>query len=75
MNSLLGSKQNQPNKFIQKLDELLCLQNIKHIWNIRKERMLKDKIDAAKFFVWFIENYPNSAAIMKKNPEFQYTFQ
>jgi hypothetical protein len=26
----------------------------------RREAMLKDKIDCAKFLTWFIENYPQS---------------
>lgn len=27
------------------------------------------------FIVWFIENYPDSAQIMKKNPDYQYNFR
>lgn len=30
--------------------------------------MLSDKIDVTAFMVWFIENYPKSAKIMKENP-------
>ena len=37
--------------------------------------MLADKIDITSFMVWFIENYPNSSDIMKKNPEYQYNFK
>ena len=38
-------------------------------------RMLEDKIDFAKFQTWFIENYPNSAKIMRENPEYQQRFR
>jgi len=37
--------------------------------------MLADKIDVTAFFVWFIENYPDSAKIMKENPDYQYKFK
>ena len=36
---------------------------------------LKNKIDVTGFLVWFIENYPQSAKIMKENPNYQYNFQ
>jgi len=36
--------------------------------------MLKETIDVTAFFVWFVENYPESAKIMKDNPGFQNSF-
>ena len=38
-------------------------------------KFLKDKIDPTAFLVWFIENYPQSATIMKENPDYQYNFR
>jgi predicted glycosyltransferase len=38
-------------------------------------RMLADKIDVTAFLVWFIENYPKSETLMKKEPEFQVKFK
>ena len=32
----------------------------------RREKMLSEKIDCAKFLTWFIENYPESVAKAKK---------
>ena len=32
----------------------------------RREKMLSDKIDCAKFLTWFIENYPQSVPETKK---------
>jgi len=45
--------------------------------NIQKNRkqFLQDKIDPTAFLIWFIENYPESAKIMKKNPDYQYKFK
>ncbi len=37
----------------------------------RREKMLEDKIDCAKFLTWFIENYPTSAQETRKaTPDF-----
>lgn len=35
-------------------------------WAKRRERMLREKIDCAKFLTWFIENYPQSVAETRK---------
>jgi len=41
----------------------------------RRNIMLADKIDVTSFFVWFIENYPESKKIMDENPDYQYNFK
>lgn len=42
----------------------------------RRERMLKEKIDCAKFLTWFIEHYPQSVAETKNaNEEFWKKFK
>ena len=41
----------------------------------RRQKMLSDKIDVTAFLVWFIENYPESAKIMKENPDYQFNFR
>jgi len=37
-------------------------------------KMLSEKINVTPFFVWLIENYPESISIMKKNPDYQKKF-
>jgi hypothetical protein len=37
--------------------------------------MLTDKIDVTAFMVWFIENYPESARIVERNPAYQFRFK
>ena len=37
--------------------------------------MLADKIDVIAFMAWFIENYPESANILKENTDYQYKFR
>ncbi|MEA2015874.1 MAG: DUF354 domain-containing protein [Actinomycetota bacterium] len=60
---------------IQKGVELLNTPNLKQEWQKRRQKMLSDKIDVTAFMVWFIENYPESARIMKKNPNYQLRFK
>lgn len=72
---------------LNKIEELIKMPNLKGEWQKRREKMLKDKIDVTAFFVWFVENYPESVQIMKKNPieiekqfhgaspEYQYNFR
>lgn len=45
---------------------------LKEIYQTRRQKMLADKIDYAKFLTWFIENYPQSAT-EAKNPDFDWT--
>lgn len=62
-------------KMLEKIKELLKMPNLKQEWQKRRERMLKDKIDVTAFLVWFVENYPESAKIMRERPEYQYRFR
>ena len=39
----------------------------KALFSSRREKMLADKIDYAKFLTWFIENYPQSVQETKNN--------
>ncbi|APF20137.1 protein of unknown function DUF354 [Caldithrix abyssi DSM 13497] len=60
---------------LNKIKEIMSDENIKLEWQKRRERMLKDKIDVTAFLVWFVENYPESARIMREEPEYQYRFK
>ncbi len=74
-NLTYGIKTSEPEKLYGKIEEILKMKNRKEVWRKRREKMLKDKIDVTAFFVWFIENYPKSAKIIKKNPEYQERFR
>ncbi|MBI4649233.1 MAG: DUF354 domain-containing protein [Bacteroidia bacterium] len=71
----IGIKSSEPDKLFNKVKELLSEKNIKQKWQARKEKLLKNKINVADFLVWFIENYPVSAKIMKQTPDYQYKFK
>lgn len=65
----------ESDKLQTKLEELLALPDLKQEWNIRRETMLKDKIDVSAFFTWFIANYPDSAKVIRENPDYQFQFK
>jgi predicted glycosyltransferase len=63
------------NDVLVKVKELLSIQDLKQQWQKRRDKMLKDKIDVTAFLIWFVENYPDSFAIMKENPDYQLRFK
>ena len=67
-----GIKTSEPEKLYEKIEELLNMPDLKQEWQKRRQKMLEEKIDVTAFMVWFIENYPASVEIMKKNPGYQY---
>jgi hypothetical protein len=44
-------------------------------YELRRSKMLSEKIDGTAFLVWFVENYPKSEKIMRENPDYQYNFK
>jgi len=70
-----GIKPIDKKRLIAKIDEILSLNNYKEVWQKRRERMLKDKINLTPFLVWFIENYPHSRAKLISDPLFQERFK
>ncbi len=69
-----GSAEEQENS-IQKGIDLLTMPGIKSEWQIKRKKMVSDKIDVTAFLVWFIEKWPDSFRIMKENPEYQESFK
>lgn len=56
-----------------KVIEILQNPASKEKWRIKREQLLRDKIDVTAFMVWFIENYPGSFVEMKEHPGVQYS--
>lgn len=70
-----GVNPKHPEVLFSKLNELLSQQNLKDNFQFRRNKMISDKIDVTAFLVWFIENYPESAKVMKDNPAYQNRFK
>ena len=68
-------KSSDPDKLIDTVNKLLITSNLQEKYQERRTKMLNEKIDVLKFFVWFIDNYPESAKTMKKNPDYQWKFK
>ncbi len=62
-------------KFYDHIERLLKQPDLKAEWMQKRETFLQDKIDVSAFFVWFIENYPDSLRMMRENPDYQYNFR
>jgi uncharacterized protein len=62
-------------KFYAHIQQLLVKENLKDEWKQKRDVFLKEIIDVTAFFVWFIENFPDSKRIMKDNPDFQNNFK
>jgi len=60
---------------LEKALELLNMPHLKKVHLDRRKKMLAEKIDVTAFMVWFVKNYPKSAVIMKKNPDYQKRFK
>lgn len=60
---------------VEYVKKLLMESDLKIKSKLRSEKMKKEFIDPSKFLVWFIEEYPKSALIMKDNPDYQLRFK
>ncbi len=63
-----------PDNVLLKAIELIDQQRIKDEWFQKRENLIRNKIDVTAFMTWFIENYPHSFDVIKKNPDFQDRF-
>lgn len=66
-----GHKTADVEGFYQSIEKWLVEPNRKSICATRRERMLSEKIDYAKYLTWFIENYPSSVMETRANQQNQ----
>ena len=69
-----SESENDQDDAIERCIQLLQ-EDTKIEWQKRRDRMLADKIDVTAFLVWFVENYPQSAQTMRKDPNYQWRFK
>lgn len=63
------------NDLLNKVKELLNTPDLKFIAESALKEINQAEISLTNFLVWFIENYPESAKTMHKNPDYQYRFK
>ncbi|MDY0199939.1 MAG: DUF354 domain-containing protein [Tenuifilaceae bacterium] len=63
------------NDLLNKAKELLNTPDLKFIAESALNEINQAEISLTDFLIWFIENYPQSATIMKENPDYQYKFR
>jgi predicted glycosyltransferase len=71
----IGIHNSNPVKLMNQVKEMISNKNLKAEYKGKKEKMLHDKINVNLFLIWFIENYPESEDVMRKNPDYQYNFK
>lgn len=64
-----GHKTADVEGFYNSIAKWLAIPNRKEICAQRREKMLSEKIDYAKFLTWFIENYPQSQQQTRDNQQ------
>lgn len=70
-----GIKPENSELLLDKIKELLMLENRNQVFQQRREKMLADKINLADFLTWFLETYPESIKTIKENSDYQYNFK
>lgn len=65
---ILASEKDAVECLCNTVQEIMAMQPAKRkeLWQARRQKMLAEKIDYAKFLTWFLENYPLSAEQTKK---------
>lgn len=59
-----------PEKAIRKSEELIKDPQLKEKWAEKRKNLLNDKIDLSSFLIWFIDNYPESVKLLKKDKDY-----
>ena len=65
-----GVHSNNPDLLLNKIIDLINSDDIVLKYGNNRGRLIKDKIDVSEFYVWFIENYPDSISTINNNPSY-----
>ncbi len=70
-----GINTNNEEKLFNTLNDLINNPDLRSEFQVRRKKMLSDKINVTQFLIWFIESYPESIEIMKMNADYQNKFK
>ncbi len=65
-----GIKPGTSEKIFETVEKLLQTENLKEVYQKRREQMLSEKIDTAKFLTWLIGNYPDCLSTIREDPDY-----
>lgn len=71
----VGIKTKDKEKLFIQVEDFLNNKDLKEEWQIKRKKMLEDKIDLTAFMVWLFENYPKSVAQFNADPKLQNQFK
>ncbi|MEO6304274.1 MAG: hypothetical protein ABIP51_14000 [Bacteroidia bacterium] len=71
----VGIKTKDKEKLFIQVEEFLANKNLKNEWQLKRKKMLSEKIDLTSFMVWLFENYPKSIQIFNEQPGIQDQFK
>ena len=74
-NLSIGVQNSNPKLLLDTVENLINTNNLREIYQMRRKKMLAEKIDVTAFFVWFIHNYPDSIKVVNETPGYQYRFR
>ena len=69
-----GILPSEPEKLVNKVEELLSMRDREKIFAERKNHMLAKKLDLSSFLTWFISNYPESLVTLRKDNSYTKRF-
>ncbi|MCH4821977.1 hypothetical protein ML462_02225 [Gramella lutea] len=69
-----GFRVGDEKSIINKISEVLSLENMTELYQEKRRKMLSEKIDVTSFLEWFISDYPKSAEMIKTKPDYQNRF-
>ena len=69
-----GFKVGDETSVINKISEILHTENMSDLFQVKRKKMLSEKIDVTEFLVWLITEYPKSKELINSNPDFQNQF-
>jgi predicted glycosyltransferase len=70
-----GIKTNNAEGLLAKIKSLAEEQLDPEIWKAKREKLLHEKIDLARYLIWFIEQYPSSVKEARNNPQIEQSFR
>ena len=69
-----GFRVGDEESIINKISEVLSLENMTELYQGKRRKMLGEKIDVTSFLEWFISDYPKSAEMIQSKPDYQNRF-